>query len=171
MNAGTANSNGSQSEKSLLRLAKSTASDINKPQPIARKPVPSHPVSSRAVITFVAASGSAKGEKREMDATARQPIIFPNRINKRGSSSFQEVRNPAVPVYNFARYLTTAISPTQNRNIPNTGLARNPHPAIAMRIPAQREEGKAPSDSPLKGERNWCMVIFSNYLRGLQFYP
>lgn len=48
-------------------------------------------------------------------------------------------------------------------------ISQKPHPAIAMRIPAQREERRPPS--PLKGERNWCRVIDSNCLKVKQFYP
>ena len=98
MKAGTAKSSGSQSEKSLFRRAKSTASDISKPQPIASRPVPNHPVSRRAVMIFVAASGSAKGEKSEIEATARQPMIFPKRMTSKLGNSRHEERNPAVPV-------------------------------------------------------------------------
>jgi hypothetical protein len=140
MKPGTAKRSGNQSEKSLFLRAKSTARDISKPHPMANKPVPSQPTCKRAAMIFVAASGSANGEKREITATKRQPTMFPIKMSNKSGNSRHELKNPAVPVYSFVRYLTTAMSPTQKRNIPKTEFAKKPHPAMAIRIPAKKDD-------------------------------
>ena len=60
--------------------------------------------------------------------------------------------NPETPVNNFASYDITAQSPNANKNIPIVLFAKNPIPAIPIKIPAR---------IPLLRTENNSFILFS----------